>query len=193
MKKVLLITLPAVLVLGLVLTVYAAKEGPLSPEKFYSGKTIKILVGYGAGGGFDAHARLVAPYLGKYTGATVIVENMTGGGGSVAVNNLYNSAKPDGLTIALASGRLALSQLMKEDYVKFDFRKFKLIGRLGTERGVVLVSGKSAYAKMSPSDVINALKKEKFKYAALSKDDVTTMNFALLSHALGLRSGDRRG
>lgn len=186
MKRIVLTTWSMVLVLGFILTVYA-KEEPLSPEKFYSGKTIKFWVGYGAGGGFDTTARLLAPYLGKYTGATVIVENMAGGGGSGAVNNLYLSAKPDGLTIVLAAGRLALSQLLKEDFVKFDFSKFKFIGRMGTERGVVLASGKSAYAKMSPSDLINALKINKFKYAAQTKDDTTTLNFALLSHAVGLK------
>lgn len=183
MRKVLLTTLPMFLVLILVVSVYGKEE--LTAEKFYIGKTVKFLVGYGAGGGFDAHARLIAPYLGKYTGATVVVENMAGGAGSIAVNHLYNSAKPDGLTIALAAGRLAFSQLMKEDYVRFDFSKFNFIGRVGAEMGVVLVSGKSTLGKMSPSDFLNALKSSKLKYAAQTKDDITTINFALLSHSLG--------
>ena len=152
MKK---IACSVAIILYFSLVLYAqAKDVSLSPDKFYQGKTIKFVVGYAAGGGYDAYARLLAPYLGKYTQAKVIIENMPGSVGGTAVNHLYTTAKPDGLTIAIVPGRMALAQLMKEEYVKFDFNKFNLIGRVGTERGVVLVSGKSPLAKMSPAEVV---------------------------------------
>src|SRR5919112_1224080 len=50
-------------------------------EAFFKGKTVKIVVGYGPGGGYDVYARMLAPYLGKTLGATVIVENQPGAGG----------------------------------------------------------------------------------------------------------------
>jgi tripartite-type tricarboxylate transporter receptor subunit TctC len=51
--------------------------------EFYKGKTVNILVGYGAGGGYDLYARIVAQFLGKHIpgNPTVIVQNMPGAGG----------------------------------------------------------------------------------------------------------------
>ena len=49
---------------------------------FYQGKTVRIVVGYGPGGGYDVYARMVAPYLAKALGTTVIVENQPGAGGA---------------------------------------------------------------------------------------------------------------
>ena len=70
-------------------------------EGFYEGKTIRFIVPYGPGGGFDVQARLMARYLPKYIAGkpTVIVQNMPGGGGSIGPNYVYNVSKPDGLTI----------------------------------------------------------------------------------------------
>src|ERR671939_487380 len=80
--------------LGLVISPAAAQE---TEESFFKGKTVKIVVGYGPGGGYDVYARMIAPYIGKALGATVIVENQPGAGGLTALNRLY-TASPDGLT-----------------------------------------------------------------------------------------------
>jgi tripartite-type tricarboxylate transporter receptor subunit TctC len=65
-----------------------------------SGKTVRILVGFGAGGGTDIAARLLAEALEARLGGNFIVENFPGGGGLQAVNRLI-AAKPDGYTLAL--------------------------------------------------------------------------------------------
>ena len=64
---------------------------------FYRGKTITVVVGFPPGGGFDATARILAKYLGKYIPGepNVIVENMPGAGSLTAANHLYNAAPPD--------------------------------------------------------------------------------------------------
>ena len=46
-----------------------------SEQAFFTGKTVRFVVGFGPGGGYDAYARMLAPYLSKTLGATVIVEN----------------------------------------------------------------------------------------------------------------------
>jgi len=53
---------------------------------FYSGKTIRVIVGLEAGGGFDTTARLLARHIGKYIpgNPTLVVENMVGAGSRVA-------------------------------------------------------------------------------------------------------------
>jgi tripartite-type tricarboxylate transporter receptor subunit TctC len=65
-------------------------EERLAAEKFYHRKTVSIIVGSGAGGGFDTTARLVSRHIGKHIpGApVVIVQNMPGGGGLVAANHM---------------------------------------------------------------------------------------------------------
>src|SRR6186713_773334 len=70
-------------------------------KAFYAGKTVRMIVGSGVGGGYDIFSRLIAPYLSKTLGTTVIVENVPGAGGLVALNKLY-MAPPDGLQISLS-------------------------------------------------------------------------------------------
>src|SRR5690349_18259055 len=78
----------------------------------YVGKTIRFIVGFGPGGGYDSYARMLAPYLAKYSGASVIVENRPGAGGVIALNGLYTAA-PDGLSIMIVNGTgAAFSQLI---------------------------------------------------------------------------------
>src|SRR5204862_399764 len=85
-----------------------------SEKAFYAGKTVRMIVGSGVGGGYDVFSRLIAPYLGKTLGATVIVENQPGAGGLVALNKLY-TAPPDGLQISLVQGTMAaVAQLTGE-------------------------------------------------------------------------------
>ena len=63
-----------------VLLPWQAAVGWASEEAFYRGKTVRIVVGYSPGGGFDTFARLVARYLGRHIPGepTVIVQNMPG-------------------------------------------------------------------------------------------------------------------
>src|SRR5262249_34722201 len=67
----------------------------------FEGKTIRIVVGFSAGGGFDTYSRAIARHMSKHIpgNPAIIVENMTGAGSIVAANYLYRIAKPDGLTI----------------------------------------------------------------------------------------------
>ena len=71
-------------------------------EPFYKGKTVRILVPYSPGGGFDTNARVVARHLPKHIPGepSMIVQNMPGGGGLVALNYFYSVAKPNGLMLS---------------------------------------------------------------------------------------------
>lgn len=72
-----------------------------APAWAQSGKTIKLLVGFPAGGGTDAIARLLAEHLKDELGANIIVENKAGAGGQLAAQAL-KAAAPDGLTLFLS-------------------------------------------------------------------------------------------
>ena len=109
------------------------------------GKTVRLVVPYSPGGGYDVYARLIAPALGDALGATVIVENEPGAGGLLAVNNLVNSP-PDGTKIALVNGTgLASSILGGAEGATFDFDDLSYIGRVGSEDSLLLTSAAGPY------------------------------------------------
>ena len=99
-------------------------------QQFHKGKTVRIVVGFAAGGGFDTYARAIGRHLGKHIpgNPAVIVENMGGAGSLLAANDLYNRAKPDGLTIGNFIGSLVQQQLFETKGVEFDARKFEWLG-----------------------------------------------------------------
>jgi len=97
---------------------------------FFAGKTVRLVVGFGPGGGYDAYARMLAPYLSKTLGATVIVENRPGAGGLVALNGVY-IAPADGLTMMIVNGTAAVfSQLSDLQGARYDLGKIGYIATL---------------------------------------------------------------
>jgi tripartite-type tricarboxylate transporter receptor subunit TctC len=105
---------------------------------FYEGKTITIMIGTASGGSIVA-ARIIARHLGKYIpgNPAVVVQSMLGGAHIVASNHVFNTAKPDGLTLLAANPNIAIAQLVKVEGVRFDVRKFEWLGSSGSD-GVVL-------------------------------------------------------
>lgn len=99
-------------------------------EDFYKGKTVKIIVGFSAGGGFDTYARTISRHMSKHIpgNPSIVVENMTGAGSLIAANHLFKAAKPDGLTIGHFIGGLFLGQVLGQPGIQFDSRKFEFIG-----------------------------------------------------------------
>ena len=108
--------------------------GQATAEDFYQGKTVSIIVGYAAGGGYDTYARTLARHLGKHIpgNPNVIVQNMTGAGSLIAANYLYKKADPDGLTIGSFGGGLVTEQALGLKGIQFDARKFEWIGSVRT-------------------------------------------------------------
>lgn len=112
---------------------------------FYEGKTVRITVGFSAGGGFDLWARAIGRYLGKHIPGkpTVIVDNVTGAGGLIQTNQLFKATKPDGLTIGHINGGLILSQMLGQPGYDFDPQKFIYIGAANKENAVFVMGKKS--------------------------------------------------
>ena len=108
-------------------------------KAFYAGKTVRMIVGSGVGGGYDVFSRIIAPHLAKTLGATVIVDNIPGAGGLVALNRLY-VAPPDGLSLSLVQGTMAaLAQLMGDQAARYDLPKFTYLATVGAPPGLWLV------------------------------------------------------
>lgn len=109
-----------------------------SAEEFYQGKTIRFIVGFAAGGGFDTYSRVIARHFGKHVpgNPNTVVENMTGAGSLIAANHIFNRAEPDGLTIGNFIGPLVLQQALGNPAANFDGRKFGWLGVPTPDSGV---------------------------------------------------------
>ena len=99
-------------------------------QDFYKGKTIHFIVAYSAGGSFDLYTRVIARHISKYIpgNPTTVVDNMTGAGGIIVANHLYNRAKPDGLTVGAWASPLVLQHVLGNEAILFDGRKFGYLG-----------------------------------------------------------------
>ncbi|MBI2358042.1 MAG: hypothetical protein HYV04_03905 [Deltaproteobacteria bacterium] len=99
-------------------------------EAFFKGKTIRITVGFAAGGGYDAYARTIGRHMGKHIpgNPVIVVDNLAGAGGLILANQLYRAAKPDGLTIGHFIGGLFIQQVLGKPGIEFDGRRFEYIG-----------------------------------------------------------------
>src|SRR5262245_8679980 len=108
----------------------AGGDGRAADGEFYRGKSIRIIVGFSAGGGFDTYARAISRHLSKHIPGypSVVVENMTGAGSLIAANHVFKVAKPDGLTIGHFIGGFFLGQVLGQPGIEFDARKFEFIG-----------------------------------------------------------------
>jgi tripartite-type tricarboxylate transporter receptor subunit TctC len=151
-------------------------------QAYFNGKTIRLLVGFGPGGGYDAYARLLAPYLSKVLGASVVVENQPGAGGLLALNRVYTSA-PDGLTMMIVNGTgAALSQLTDQGGARFDLGQIGYLGIVSASPWMWLVGPDSPIK--TPQDAIKANKK--WNWAASGPADGLSDGAAFTCEALKL-------
>lgn len=142
--------------LGLSLLIVAVGLGPRvgaaqsAGDDFYRGKTMRIVVGFSAGGGFDTFARTLARHMGRHIpGApTIIVENMPGAGSLIAANHVYKVARPDGLTMGHFIGGLFLGQVLGQKGVEFDARKFEFVGAPANDHVVCAFSKASGITSL---------------------------------------------
>lgn len=169
--------------LGLVLTQLVWTQASISEQRPLAGERVRLVVGFGAGGGYDVYARMLAPHLEQETGATVVVENWTGGGGVVALNRLATD-DTEGLTLMLVNGPSAvMGQVLGNEGVRYDVSAFTWLGRVFAEPSVILASPVSPYRSLA--DLTSA--DLPVRWASAGKT-TTAGTPALVSQALKLRS-----
>lgn len=136
-------------VVATLLALAAQATGVLAQTVDFSGKTITMLIGYAAGGGTDASGRMIAPFLSKYLPGTpaVVVQNVPGADGLIALNWFVQQAKPDGLTVTMSSGTSADPGHFRKPESKYDPTKFQFVGGVG-RGGTVMVIRKDALGRL---------------------------------------------
>jgi tripartite-type tricarboxylate transporter receptor subunit TctC len=151
---------------------------------YYEGKTIKLIVGFSAGGGFDTYSRVIARHMGKYIpgNPAIVVENMTGAASLVSANHVYKVARPDGLTMLNFHGNQVVNQVIGKAGIEFDARKFEYLGS-PTQDNVACV-----FTKASGISGFEALKNAKapVKLGGVAPGDTTYNTAKILQAALNL-------
>ena len=151
---------------------------------FYEGKTIRVIVGFSAGGGFDTYSRLIGRHMSRHIpgSPSVVVENMPGAASLVAANHVYKVAKPDGLTILNFHGNQVINQIIGKPGIEFDARKFEYIG-IPTQDNVAC-----AFNKASGITSFESLRSAKtpVKLGGVAPGDTTYNTAKLLIAALKL-------
>ncbi len=123
---------------------FAANATAETVADFYRGKTVRVVIGYGAGGNYDLYGRLATEFLGRHIpgNPTVIAVNMPGAGGLKAVDYLYRVAPQDGTHLGVVAQQLALT-LLVDDKMGIDPRRFSYLGRLTSMVDVAVALPKS--------------------------------------------------
>lgn len=127
-------------------TVPALVAGPAAAEtaaEFYSGKTIRWVIPYRPGGGFDEYSRLIRPHFEACSGAEVELVNLPGTGGLKGSVEVYR-APSDGLHVGLLNvSSLVALQLLDESNPVIDLDQYSYVGRVAAEETVLILSSES--------------------------------------------------
>jgi tripartite-type tricarboxylate transporter receptor subunit TctC len=99
---------------------------------FYKGRTVTVLIGVSVGGEYDLLGRLVARHIGKHIpgNPNVVPQNMTGAGGLVMANWLYNLAPRDGTHVGVIQNGFPSQQAVGLAGVQFDAGRYAWIGSI---------------------------------------------------------------
>jgi tripartite-type tricarboxylate transporter receptor subunit TctC len=122
------------LIVSIFLPVYPSSVSAQSETGFYKGKTVRVIVGYSPGGGYDSNARLLARFLGAHIpgNPNVVVENMPGASSLKSVQYLEEAPK-DGTVITAFSAGLVIQSQIDPTHFPINLTNYSWIGSIGQE------------------------------------------------------------
>jgi tripartite-type tricarboxylate transporter receptor subunit TctC len=123
----------------LVATVLSIGVPAAAAQPFYAGKTITLVIGSNASGGYDGYGRLLARHIGKHIPGHphFVVQNMPGANGVRAASHVYSVAAQDGTVMGIFDQAMFLRQVLGVPGLKGDVAKFNWIGRLVSNSAVL--------------------------------------------------------
>jgi tripartite-type tricarboxylate transporter receptor subunit TctC len=154
-----------------------------TPEEFYKGKTVTLVVGYSPGGGFDLYARAFAKFYRTHLPGypNVVVQNMPGAGSLTATNYINNVAPKDGTVLALARAPV-MELLAGTSNSAFDPQKLSWIGNGATELTVCGVLNNDDVRTMSDAQ------KTPFTLAGLGPGSDEEMFTKVINRLVGMKA-----
>ena len=149
----------------------ASTEEAAATETTWPEKAVNIIVPFSAGGDTDYNARVMAQYLGEELGQSFVVSNVTGSGGTIAANQVKDSAN-DGYTILCTHVTLNLSTVTKT--IDWDYSDLTMGGIFAMGLGeAVIVRGDSEWNTLE--DLVEASKANPGKYTMAATTGASTM------------------
>jgi putative tricarboxylic transport membrane protein len=141
--------LPCVVVGVLCASVFSSGSLQAQDKVSFEGQTVNLTVGFAAGGGTDAAARVLAPVLARHIPGhpTIVVRNMPGAFGINAVNHMLHQTKPDGRTISMGANSLVDPVNYRKAPIQYDPAKFHYFGGIG-RGGYALVINSAAESRL---------------------------------------------
>lgn len=123
-------TMPAALVLAAAVAAAPAARAD-SVADFYKGKTVRVIIGYGEGGGYDLYGRLAAEFLGRHIpgNPTVVAQNMPGAGSFKAAKFIYAAAPKDGSVLGSVAQTIAVDAAVQGTKSGIDIARMPFLGR----------------------------------------------------------------
>jgi len=171
-----MLSVATLLTTALVSTAHAA-----SGEEIYKGKTVTVVIGYTAGGGYDIYGRLVARHMGKHLPGkpNIIAQNMPGAGSVKSLEYIISMAPKDGLVFATFGRTLALSPLIEG--AKYDVSNVQWIGSVAADTSVCIAWSDAGVSKMED------LRNKELPVAGLAKGSDPDIFTGVARNALGAR------
>jgi tripartite-type tricarboxylate transporter receptor subunit TctC len=127
----------ALLCIGL-LAAPAQSASAQSVEEFYKGRAINLIIGGGAGGGYDVYYRALARHMGRHIpgNPTFIPKNQPAAGGLAAASSIYTTAERDGGTIGAFANNVTMDPLFGAVGARYEPLKLNWIGSIGKLQNV---------------------------------------------------------
>jgi tripartite-type tricarboxylate transporter receptor subunit TctC len=133
------VSISSTTILAILATIAIAS--PASAQPSFAGKTIRLSIGTGPGGGYDTYGRLVARHIGRHVpgNPAVVPQNMPGAASLTLTNYLYNQAPRDGTAIGIINQAMPTEQYLLEQNIHYDAAKFNWIGRVSSAVEMLIV------------------------------------------------------
>ncbi|HWP10837.1 MAG TPA: tripartite tricarboxylate transporter substrate-binding protein [Ramlibacter sp.] len=157
---------------------------PLAGAQTYPNKPIRLMVGYAAGGGVDAMARMLASRLPPLLGQQVIVENRAGASGVIAADVVAKAA-PDGYTLLVSESALLIAPHLQARMNLDPLKSFTPVAGLFLAP-LMIVAGNNVPAT-TPQELIRLLKSNpgKYSYATSGVGTVHHLGFEMMKAQTG--------
>jgi len=117
-----------------------APAGAQTPEQFFAGKNIELVIGYPPAGANDIYARTLGRYIVKYIPGhpRVVPKNVPGGGSFLALAYLFNLAPKDGTSFGIGAPTAPLDEKLGTG-VRFKTAQFNWLGRIDSLTNIVFM------------------------------------------------------
>jgi tripartite-type tricarboxylate transporter receptor subunit TctC len=119
----------------------ASPAAAQTPEQFYKGKTITILLGHPPGGSYDLYARLAADHMKRFIpgNPNIIVQHKPGGGGVAAVLSFYAQGPRDGTMMGLFTETIGHTQILQPEIGKWKVEEMAYVGSFVPSNAALVV------------------------------------------------------